>query len=161
MESAATEARRANLYFHFTYRAEVRNFAMPVRIGLMLDGYELEENVSNDDITYGSIGPYLELAPEFSLIRERHFSWSLYGEAGIGVAGTGIDIEGDPEDYSSATAFFGLEAGTRIRMGPVELGVGFIGRWTNMDESDEENGLVVLGHDTEFVGLLVSGGVVF
>jgi hypothetical protein len=48
-----------------------------------------------------------------------------------------------------------------LRLGPVELGIGVVGRWRSMDESDVENGLVVLGYDSEFRGLLVSGGVVF
>lgn len=158
---AATEARRGNLFLHFTYRAEAPRFAMPVRIGLMLDGYQLEENATDNDVTYGSIGPYFELAPEFSIVRERRFGWTVYGEFGVGVAATGIDVENDDNDYTSATVFFGAEIGTRVHLGPVELGLGIVGRWTAMDESDVENGLVVLGHDTEFVGVLLSVGVVF
>jgi len=158
---AATEARRANFFLHFTYRAVAPRFAMPLRIGLMLDGYQLEENVSNNDISYGSLGPYLEVAPEFSLVDGRNFEWTLYGEFGVGIAATGIDVETDSEDYSSATAFFGAEIGTRLHFGPVEFGLGIVGRWSAMDESDEENNLVVLGHDTEFVGVLLSLGVVF
>lgn len=158
---AANEARWSNIFLHFTYRAEVDRFAMPVRIGLLLDGYVLDEDSTDTQQTFGSIGPYLELAPEFDLVHERKLSWSVYGVVGVGAAVTGIDIDGDPNDYTSSTGFLGLEAGTRLRVGPVTLGVGIVGRWASMNESDEENLSVVLGHDTEFVGILISGGVVF
>lgn len=158
---AANEARLSSIYLHFTYRAQAERFAMPVRIGFVLEGYQLEEEVTNDEITFASLGPYLELAPEVSIVASKRFSWSVYGEAGVGIAGTGIDVENDDEDYSSATVLFGAEVGTRLRVGPVELGVAVVGRWRSMDESDEENGFVVFGYDAEFRGLVISGGVVF
>ncbi len=157
---AANEARRSNLFLHFTYRAEAGRFAMPVRIGLLLDGYVLDEDSTGTEQTFGSLGPYLEFAPEFAFVHERKLAWSIYAAVGVGAAVTGIDIDGDPNDYTSSTGFLGLEAGTRLRAGPVTLGIGIVGRWTSMDESDEEDLLVVLGHDTEFVGILISGGIV-
>lgn len=158
---AATEATMSTIFLHFTYRAQADRFAMPIRIGLLLDGYVLEEDVSGDEVTYGSIGPYFELAPEVAIVEQRKLSWTIYGQFGAGIAATGIDIEGDDNDYVSSTVLFGAEIGTRLRVGPVELGVGVVGRWRSMDESDVENGLVVLGYDSEFRGLLISGGVVF
>lgn len=134
---------------------------MPVRIGLMLNGLVLTENATNDESTYGSIGPYFEVAPEFTIAGRRNVQWSLYGEIGVGVGGTAIDFDGDANDYDSATAFFGLEIGTRLRLANFEVGVAYLGRWQSMDESDEENGLVALGYDAQFQGLMVSVGVVF
>lgn len=157
----ASEAALSSLYLHFTYRAVAHRFAMPVRIGLMLEGYQLTEDATNDEVTYGSIGPYFEVAPEISLVAQRRFSWTIYAELGIGVAATGIEVENDSNDYVSSTAMFGAELGTRLRLGPVELGIGVVGRWRSMDESDVENGLVVLGYDAEFRGVLISAGVVF
>lgn len=158
---ATSEAQLSDLFLHFTYRVATERFEMPFRIGILLEGYQLRENVTDDEATYGSIGPYLELAPEFALIARRRLGWSIYGEVGVGAAGTGIDLDGDSNDYVSSTVMWGAEVGTRFRAGPAELGVAFVGRWRSMDESDEEDGFVVLGHDASFRGLVVSGGVVF
>lgn len=158
---SAAEANMASLFLHFTYRVQARRFQMPVRFGLWLNGYELEDQATGDDIDFGSIGPWIEFAPEIRVIDQRDFSWSFHLEAGAGVAATGIDVEGDDEDYHSTTAAFGVELGTRLRGGPVEFGLAFVNRWQTMDESDVENGFVVLGYDAEFHGLLVTFGARF
>ncbi len=157
----ASEARMSSLYLHFTYRATARHFTMPVRIGLWLNGYVLEDRVLGDEVSYGSIGPYLELTPEFRLVDERRFGWSLYGQLGGGVAGTGIDVDNDSNDYYSTTVAYGVELGTRLRTGPLELSVAYVLRGQAMDESDPENGLVVLGYDAHFQGLLISASALF
>lgn len=157
----ASEARSSSLFLHFTYEARARHFRMPVRVGLWLNGYQLEDQVTGDRVRYGSIGPYLEVAPEFLLVDRRRIAWSLYGQFGAGVAGTAIDVDNDSNDYVSSTAAFGVEAGTRLRTGPFELGVAYVARWQTMEESDPENSLVVLGYDTTFQGLLVSCAVRF
>ena len=157
----ASEASNGNLFAHFTYRFEQHRFAMPVRIGLMLNGLTLEEQGTGNESTYGSAGPYFELAPEITLARRGAVSWSLYGEFGVGVGGTVAEFDGDNNNYDSATAFLGLELGTRLQLSAFELGIAYVGRWQSMDESDDENGLVALGYDAQFQGLLVTVGVVF
>jgi len=157
----ASEAGNGSVFGHFTYRVEAHRFAMPIRAGLLLNGLTLKEKVSDLEVTYASIGPYFEIAPEVVLVRGGKTQWSLYAELGTGFAGTGIDVEGDPNDYSSVTWFAGLELGTRLLLGPIELGLSYVGRWQSMDESDPEGGLVVLPYDSNFQGVLFSLGVVF
>lgn len=157
----ATEASSGSLFGHFTYRAVADRFAMPVRIGLLLNGYQLADQVTDEEVSYGSIGPYLEVAPEFTLFARRDFRWTLFGEAGVGVAATSIDVEGDYRDYVSDTTFAGLEFGTRFDFGPMDLTISAIGRWQSMAESDVEDGQVVLGYDSEFRGLMISFGATF
>ena len=70
-------------------------------------------------------------------------------------------MQGDPGDYSSVTWFAGLELGTRLLLGPIELGLSYVGRWQSMDESDPEGGFVVLPYDSNFQGLLFGFAVVF
>jgi hypothetical protein len=158
---AATEASNGSLFGHFTYRFESHRFAMPIRAGLLLNGLVLDEVASSDEVTYGSLGPYFEIAPEITLARSGKTAWSLYGELGFGGGFTSIDVEGDSNDYESSTGFFGLELGTRLLIHKIELGLAFVGRWQSMDESDPENNLVVRGYDAEYTGLLFSFGVVF
>lgn len=155
-----TEARQSSLFGHFTYRVESHRFAMPLRVGLLLDGLTFEEQNGNETL-FASLGPYLEVAPEVVLVRGRKVAWSLYGEFGFGIAATAIDIDGDSNDYRSATGYAGIEFGTRLHAGPVELGLAFLGRYRSMDESDPENGLVVLGNDTAFRGVVFTCSFLF
>lgn len=157
----ASEAQMSSLYLHFTYRAEAPRFSMPVRVGLWLNGYGLEDRVLGEEVTYGSIGPYIELGPEFRIVDRRSLSWSLYAEVGLGVAATLAEVDNDNNDYHSATFALGAELGTRLRTGPVELGLAWVSRFQSMDESDPENGFVVLGYDAEFHGLLITASARF
>ncbi|MBX3463932.1 MAG: hypothetical protein KF830_12240 [Planctomycetes bacterium] len=151
----------STLFLHFTYRLWAKRFSMPARIGVRFNGYELEDRVLREDITYGTIGPYLEIAPEFRFVDRRSFSWSLYGQFGAGFGFTGIDVDNDSNDYVATTVSLGGEVGTRLRAGPVEFSLGFITRWQSMDDSDPENGLIVLGYDSVYYGGLFSCSVVF
>lgn len=158
---ASAEAANGTLFGHFTYRIEAHRFAMPLRIGLLLNGLTLTENTTDDEVTFASVGPYFEIAPEVVLVRGGKTQWSLFGEVGVGVAGTAIDIEGDSRDFESTSSFAGLELGTRLLLGPIELGLSYVGRWQSMDESDPEGVDVVLGYDAEFQGGMFSIAVVF
>jgi hypothetical protein len=158
---AATEASNGSLFGHFTYRVEAHRFAMPIRAGLFLNGLVLDEVTGSDEVTYGSFGPYFEIAPEVVLARSGKTQWSLYGELGFGGGVTGIDIEGDANDYESSTGFFGLELGTRLLLNKIELGLAVVGRWQSMDESDPEGNQVVRAYDADYQGVLFSFGVVF
>ncbi|MFK7742228.1 MAG: outer membrane beta-barrel protein [Planctomycetota bacterium] len=157
-----TEARNATFFGHFTYRIAEHRFAMPIRIGLLFHSLTLEDTNNVDpDATYSTLGPYFEIEPEFTMVRSRHFRWSLYGLFGAGVGGTAIDIDGDARDYTSSTGFLSVEAGTRMSFGPAELGVAFVGRYRSMDDSEVEFGQFVFGYDDDFQGLLVTLGVRF
>lgn len=158
---AAAEARNGTLFGHFTYRLESHRFAMPMRAGLLFNGLTLEEEVTGDEVEYASIGPAIEIAPELTLVRSGTTRWSVFGEMMLGATVTRVEIDGAADDYDSDTGFFGLELGTRVLLGPVELGLSYVGRWQSMDESDEENGTVAFGYDAEFQGVMFNVGVVF
>ena len=155
------QARNSTAYGHFTYRLQQHRFAMPIRLGLLLNGLVLDEQGTSNDVTYASLGPYVEIEPELTLTHSRSTNWSLYGRFGVGAGATAIDIDNDPNDYTSSTGFAGVEAGTRLLLGSVELSLAYVGRWQSMDQSDPENGMVALGYDANFQGLLFGVGVVF
>ena len=158
---AATEVGNGSLFGHFTSRVEAHRFAMPIRAGLLLNGLVLDEVSSNDEVTYGSFGPYFEIAPEVVLARSGKTQWSLYGEVGFGGGVTFIDIEGDANEYESSTGFFGLEFGTRLLLNKIELGLAVVSRWQSMDESEPEGSQVVRAYDADYHGLMFTFGVVF
>lgn len=157
----ASEATMGTVFGHFTYRLQHDRFVMPMRAGLLFNGLTLEEQATSNEVTFGSIGPYFEVAPELILTRSDRVQWSLFAEVGIGAGITAIDIDGDPTDYDSTTGFYGFEFGTRVLVGPVELGLSYVGRWQSMDDSDVENGVFVLGNDVDFQGVVFGVSVVF
>jgi hypothetical protein len=155
-----TDAWQAHTFGHFTYRMESHRFAMPMRAGLVFDGLMFEEP-NGAETSFFTVGPYFELAPEVTLVQAKTTQWSLYGEFGTGFGGTSIEVDGIGEDFWSFTTFAGVELGTRLTLGPIELGLGFLSRWRWMDESDPENGFVVFGNDSDFQGVLFTCTVVF
>lgn len=163
---SSAEARHGSIFAHFTYRLQQHRFAIPMRVGLLYDGLTLEDDTS-DKVEYGSFGVYFEIEPEVVLVQSGRTHWSLYGQLGFGFAGTDIEVKTGTgsgtltQDFDSGTGFFGLEVGTRIQLGVVEIGVAYIGRWQSMDESDPEAGLVALGYDADFQGLMATFAVVF
>jgi hypothetical protein len=156
-----TQAGLGNLFAHFTYRLESHRFAMPMRAGLMLNGLTIEDDAAGTEDEFASFGPYVEVAPEIVLARSGRTQFSLFGEVGFGFGATAIELDGDSRDYESVTGFAGLELGARLLMGPIELGLSYVGRWQSTDESDPEGGLVVPEYDIDFNGLLFSFAVVF
>jgi hypothetical protein len=157
-----TQARSGTLLAHATFRVSQHRFTMPVRIGLLINGLTLDEHSAVDPETrYLSIGPFFEIEPELTLVRAGKLQWSIYAQLGVGIAGTAIDVDGDPRDYQSASAFGMVEAGTRLHIGPADIGIAFIGRYQSMDRSDFEGNQFVYGFDSSFQGVLISAGFSF
>ena len=157
----ATEATSASLFGHVTFRVETKRFVMPCRIGLLLHGYEYEEVATGIGASFGSFGPMIEVEPEFLLVRDGTFIWSLYGQVGFGILGTSIDIDTVGDDFESTSFTYGLELGTRIYAGHFVGGLGLVVRGQEVDQSDVKNGNFALGMDNSFAGLLFSVGLVF
>lgn len=154
----ASTAHTNSLYAHFTYRLEQDVFAMPMRIGLMVQTHNLEETVSGDEVTFVSAGPMFELAPEVFLLRDDDIGLSLRATLALGVGGTWIDVDNDPEDYTSTTLFYGFEFGPRIYFGNFDCAFTAVVRGHTMDDSDVSGGTYVLGYDSTFAGVLFSFG---
>ena len=157
-----TQARSGTFLMHGTYLVSQHRFRMPVRIGLLINSLTLDdEGAINPETNYFSAGPFFEIEPEVTLVRAGPLRWSLYAQLGFGIAGTSIDVDGDFRDYDSASGFGMIEAGTRMRVGPANFGIAFIGRYQSMDRSDIESGSFVYGYDSDFEGLLISAGFSF
>ena len=150
-----------SLFGHFTYRARAHRFAMPLRVGLLVNSLTLDNTAVDAEQTYLSAGLYLEAAPEFTLIRRGSTEWTLYGEAGLGSGGTMVEIDNDSREWDSSTGFAGLEFGTRLYLGVCELSAAFVSRWQSMDRTDPDGGVTLPGYDASFSGFWLGFGVVF
>ena len=145
---------------HFTYAFGSDRFEMPLRIGVLLNGLTIELN-SGGENEARSIGPYVEIAPELTLIHVGPTRWTIYGELGAGYTFTQIEIDGVSEEFDSNTTFIGVEVGTRLRLGMFEAGLGFLSRFQDTDESDPEGGITVSAFESTFTGVLVSAALRF
>ena len=108
-----------------------------------------------------SLGPYVEIAPELTLIHVGPTRWTIYGELGGGYTYTEIELDGVSQEFDSNSTFIGVEVGTRLRLGMFEAGLGFLSRFQDTDESDPEGGVVVTAFDSTFTGVLVSAALRF
>lgn len=154
-----------SLFGHFTYRLQNHRFAMPIRIGLIANALTADNATSAvaDEASFGTVGIYTELAPEFTLTRHRSLEWTLYGEVGLGGGATTVEVDGDDREWDSSTVFTGLEFGSRLYVGLCELSLAFVGRWQSMDESDPDGDPAVtfLPYDASFTGVMFGFGLVF
>lgn len=152
------EATSSSLFAHFTWRHGDAGYVLPLRFGLLINGYVVEDRSTGDDATSGTVGLLGEVAPEFVLAGDDSVQWTAFAAASFGFGSTAIDVDGLGDDFASFTTFFGAELGTRLRLERFDVGVSLVYRTQRMDESDEDNGFVVLGYDAEFAGVLLSLG---
>lgn len=154
-----------SIFGHFTYRVQSHRFAMPVRVGPLVNVLT-KDNVTtpgDDAVTCNTFGVLTELAPEFTLARSGRTTWTLYGELGLGAGSTMVERDGSDEEWDSSSVFTGLELGTRVYLGICELSLAYVGRWQSMDESDpgDLGSPREPGYDASFNGLLFGFAVVF
>lgn len=156
-----SEASASELFVHGTYVFENRHVDVPFRFGLLLHGYELDTPAVPDTLTASTLAFRLETEPEVTVVDERWGRWAIYGLLGFGFGGTALDSDAVTGEWTSDSAFFGAELGTRIDLGVVEVGVAWIHRQHEMDESDVDSGTSILGFETAFSGLAITFGARF
>jgi hypothetical protein len=154
-----------SLFGHFTYRLKQQRFAMPIRLGALINALTLDNTTSaaSDELTYTSLGVLAEIAPEFTIARGASSSWSLYGELGLGTGDTVVEEDDNYEAWDSSTTFTGVELGSRVHLGVCELSLAYVGRWQSMgrtDRGDVGSGELP-GYDASFHGVMFGVAVVF
>lgn len=157
-----TQARSNTFLAHGTFRFQQHRFSMPVRFGILVNGLTLDDHGATDPETqYVSAGPFFEVEPELVLFHRGKIDLSVYAQAGFGVAGTSIEVDGDMRDYDSSTGFAMFEVGTRVTVGKAQFGVAFVGRYRSMDRSEFEGNSFIYGFDSSFEGVLFTAGITF
>lgn len=157
-----SQATDGELFFHGTGLFEDRGFEMPVRFGLFLRGYELEDQTNGDRLSYDSVGVRLEVAPDLLIAGGDSVRWSIDGMLAVEFGST--VVSDDPSIIGDAHAHMhGFDAGigTKLRVKPFEFGVGWLYRRMDVGESDVVGGNFYRAIDTEFSGLVLSMAVRF
>lgn len=89
------EASEGELFAHFTSVLGDDDARLPVRIGLSLRSYTLDDPAGLDP-TWTSIGPRVEIEPDLRLDRGDSTRWSLYGKLGAFLGYTWIETDPAP-----------------------------------------------------------------
>ncbi len=155
-----TDTGSGDLFLFLGVRTGNDAFRLPLRFGLFLNGYSIED-AGQQELSYGSAGFRFELEPEVRLLGEGRNRWSLYGRGSLGFGGTSIETEPATFDGDADTVLVGVELGTRVQLGPARFGVGWVYRDQHVSESDTVFGNVFRAVDTDFSGLLFSLAVRF
>ena len=143
---------------------ETDRFRLPVRLGPYLHRMMLEEDSSDTEIDWDSIGVRCEVEPEFWFLRRDNFALGIVGDFSAGLHATSIDVEvgGIDDDFDGDGLTFGAGGGVQALLGDhVTTKVGFVYRSTFEDESDDSGGVVVREADANFAGFVFQLGVRF
>jgi hypothetical protein len=156
-----SEARDLDLFMHFTGLFGEDRFHMPVRLGLFLRDYYLEDKTTGGAIEWFSIGPRIEAEPDFALVICEQTRWSVFARVGFGFGATAIYTDPATEDFTTTMTMADVGIGTRLSIGHVQFEAALLDRAVRYDESDVVNGSFVRRVDTEFQGLVIGGAVIF
>lgn len=133
---------------------------VPLRFGLSFRGYTIDDP-TGADLTWASVGPRVELEPDFRLLGNEAVRWSLYGRLS-GFAGfTAAESDPATEDWTTTMVGVDVGVGTRLAFEHVQLGIGYLVRSHHAAESDTVNSTFLREFDAEMRGLELSFAVLF
>lgn len=159
---ARGEASFGQLFLHGTAHTAHGRFELPLRFGLFLGGYSLEDVGTNATVDWASFGFRIELEPDLALVQSDGMRWSLYGTLGAQIGD--VEVSTDPRTIGSADSDmtgFDLSIGTRWRFKNIDFGLSFLWSRLRYDDSDAVGGFYYRGFAAEFTGLLVTSGIRF
>ncbi len=135
----ADDADNVEVFGFFTYRIKRDRFRMALRPGIGFHLHTYDDNLSGFSTDYSTLFFRLEAEPELVLVEGRKVTWTVYGNLALGVGMTAIDsdipVSNLDDETSSELLGFGL--GTRVQVGPIALGLGYVGRSIEIDNTDD------------------------
>lgn len=156
------EATDGEIFVHITGR--LRNdetVRVPVRFGLFVRGYSLEDNGTGASIDWSTVGVRAEVEPDIAFIAEEGVRWSVHGVLGGGLGVSRVETDPSTFDADTTMTSFDVAIGTRLELSPVVLDLGLMRRASYYDQSDDSGGLFFRGIDTTFEGVYIALGVTF
>jgi hypothetical protein len=152
------EAGDGDLFFHSTIAVGDSNHTAPLRVGLFLRNYTLSGSGFTSDLSWVSLGPRIEFAPDFKLIGNDRFRWSIPLRLGAGIGAASFSSDTETGDFDSTVTQFDLGIGTRFLIGRVQLDLGYLQRSADYESTDEP---AFQSIDTTFSGLVFTVGAKF
>ncbi len=152
-----------DMYLHISQRWSGERFAMPLRLGLLINSYGLEQETSlgTESIQFDSFGFRTELEPEFLLSDWDSPSLTAGARFSLGSGWTECSTDPGTVEADSTSLFYGIDLGLRLRAGMGTFHLGWAWRGQSMDDSDVESGVFYRGFDADFSGFIIGGGIQF
>lgn len=156
-------AASVDLYLHISQRWSQDRFSMPLRFGLLVNSYGLEQETSTgtETIQFDTIGFRTELEPEFLLSDWDGTVLTAGSRLSLGSGWTNCSTDPSTVEADSSMLFYGIDLGLRLRAGMGSFHLGWAWRGQTMDDSDVEGGVFYRGFDADFSGFVIGGGLVF
>lgn len=156
-------ATAVDVYLHVTQRWAHDRFALPLRFGLLVNSYQLEQDTSTleDTVQFDSFGFRTELEPEFLLSDWDGVALTAGSRLSLGSGWTECSTEPSTFEADSATLFYGIDLGFRLRAGMGSFHLGWVLRGQSTDDIDVSGRFLDNGYDATFTGLLIGGGIFF
>lgn len=165
--SLGADSRVINIfpYGGIVIRPENSIFRMPLRGGVLFNYFDFEE--SNQTTQWWSL--YFRGSVEPSLVFPIGDAMELciFAEGNIGYGGSVVDIRGDQwhhsEETADATHTYGYEAGFRISDEHMWLGLSWISRMAQIDETSKSISRSLIAPETEYAfdGIVLTAGFRF
>lgn len=138
-----------DLFAHATWTQTSDAWRVPLRLGVTLHDYTIEEAGTGDSVDWFTFGFRVEIEPEWRLASSDELHFSLAAPLAVLVGPTWIESDPDSEDWS--TSVLGADVGLSLRVGTASARVelGYRRAWLDYDESDSQAGLRVRGIDID------------
>jgi hypothetical protein len=117
-------------------------FRLPLEIGPWISSTFLDYDRANIDYTFTNVGLRVGATPELKIVDTRSADVSLFAGASYSIGFTDVyeDLIGNNEDYDSEAQQFRAEAGLRVDLRAVTLGLHYVYSDTGINLSDPEFG---------------------
>lgn len=134
-----------DLFAHATWTQTSDAWRVPLRFGVALHDYTIEEETTGDSTDWFTFGFRVEVEPEWHLGSSEEVHVSIAAPLAFLVGPTWIETDPESEDWS--TSVLGADVSVSLRIGTeaARFELGYRRTWLDYDESDAQAGLRVRG----------------
>lgn len=154
----AVQASDGEWFFHGTLDSGEGMRRLPLRFGVSLRQFELEDKAASETVEWASWGPRVEFAPELPMSEWDSGSISLCGMLGLGYGRTTVNLTGLTDDWDTDAVFFDAGVGVRSNLNGLVLDLGYRYLGSDYDQSDVSSGIFVRETDVSFSGVVLTIG---
>lgn len=158
--SEGLESSDSDLFFHGTAQLGRSETKLPLRLGLSVRSYQLE-NSFGQGFMWSSFGPRLEFCPDVNLIKSERLRWSLPLRFGVGVGVTTVEELQASDQWDTTMAQFDLGLANRLQFSKAFVELGYLLRYANYSESDVSGSTFIVGTEMYFSGVTFTFGARF
>lgn len=151
----------AEWFFHGTYDGAEDGKRLPLRVGLVVREFELEDSLTGEALAWSSFGPRVEFAPMLPFHQSESATVGFAGLLGLGYAVTSIEDNTNSVDWDTEAHFVDIGLGVRGAFQKATVEFGYRYHSGAYDQSDVSGGFFIRQVDTSFSGLAFSFGLTF